>query len=233
MTTPSNTAPDGYEPPRQSEQALKDISFGKTKRAPKAQHYLTAFAAADQLPKYKRDPSNCKTLLQFSDGTIYYDAKMAIDADGSPRAKSIDDAGQVDTSHHFPNGAPFNAETVPYIVLPLSKNGETFIEDMGLALGDLAVVIYKNGIAPAIFADEGPVSRIGEGSIYLHELLPVHSPWSDASHTRVFDSSVDDSVLVFVFLDSNIDNQLTPATAVEKIKSAALARFEQLKQANP
>ena len=73
---------------------------------------------------------------------------MAIDADGSPRAKSIDPAGQSDTSHHFGNGAPFNAETLPYIVLPLSKDGETFLEDMGLALGDLAVVIYKNTIAP-------------------------------------------------------------------------------------
>jgi hypothetical protein len=229
MTTRSNTAPDGYEPPGQSEQALKDISFGKTKRAPKAQHYLAAFAAADQLPKYKKDPSNCKTLLQFSDGTIYYDAKMAIDADGSPRAESIDAAGQVDTSHHFSDGTPFNAETIPYIVLPLSKNSETFIEDMGLALGDLAVVVYKNEIAPAIFADEGPVSRIGEGSIRLHELLPVHSPWSDASRTQVYDASVDNKVLVFVFPDSNIDAELTSANAVEKIRAAALERFNRLK----
>ena len=229
MTATANTAPDGYQPPGQSAQALEGIAFDKTVRAPKAEHYLAAFAAADQLPKYRRDPSNCKTLLQFPDGTIYYDAKMAIDADGSPRATSIDSAGQVDTSHHFPNGEPFNAETIPYIVLPLSKNGETFTQDMGLALGDLAVVIYKNTIAPAIFADKGPVSRIGEGSIRLHELLPVHSPWSDASHNHVFDSSVDGSVLVFVFPDSNIDSQLTPANAVEKIKAAALERFNRLK----
>lgn len=114
-------------------------------------------------------------------------------------------------------------------MLPLSKNGETFIEDMRLPLGDLAVVIYKNEIAPAIFADEGPVSRIGEGSIHLHELLPVHSPGSNASHTRVFDSSVDGSVLVFVFPDSNIDSQLTPVNAVEKIRAAALDRFNRLK----
>jgi hypothetical protein len=229
MPTPANPAPDGYRPPPQSAQALGGIPFDKTARAPKAEHYLAAFAAADQLPNYHKDPSNCKTLLQFPDGTIYYDAKMAIDADGSPRAEDLDPAGQIDTSHHFPNGEPFNAETIPYIVLPLSKGDETFIEDMGLALGDLAVVIYKNTIAPAIFADEGPISRIGEGSIHLHELLPVHSPWSDASHTHVFDSSVDDSVLVFVFPDSNIDNQLTPANAVEKIKAAALERFNRLK----
>src|SRR5260370_13272149 len=154
---------------------------------------------------------------------------MAIDADGSPRARSIDPAGRPATSHHFPNGAPFNAETVPYIVLPLSKNAETFIEDIGLTLGDLAVVIYKNEIAPAIFADEGPVSRIGEGSIRLHELLPVHSPWSDVGHTQVFDSSVDGSVLVFVFTGSNFDDQLTPDNAVEKISTAALERFNKLR----
>lgn len=229
MTTTSNTAPDGYQPPQQSAQALEGISFANTVRAPKAEHYLAAFAAADQLPKYHRDPSNCKTLLQFPDGAIYYDAKMAIDADGSPRAKSLDPAGQTDTSHHFSNGAPFNAETIPYIVLPLSKNGETFLEDMGIALGDLAVVIYKNTIAPAIFADEGPVSRIGEGSIHLHELLPVHSPWSNSSHTHVFDASVDGSVLVFVFPNSNIDSQLTPANAIDEINAAALDRFNALK----
>jgi len=229
MTATPDAAPDGYQPPERSAQALEGISFSKSARAPKAAHYLAAFAAADQLPKYHKDPSNCKTLLQFSDGTIYYDAKMAIDADGSPRAKSLDPAGQPDTSHHFPSGEPFDAETIPYIVLPESKTGETFIEDMGLALGDLAVVVYKNEIAPAIFADEGPVSRIGEGSIRLHELLPVHSPWSDSDHTQVFDSSVDGKVLVFVFPGSNIDDQLTPDKAVEKISTAALERFNELK----
>ncbi len=229
MPIPSNTAPDGYKPPSQSAQALQGIFFDKTVCAPKAQFYLDAFAAADQLPKYHKDPSNCKTLLQFLDGTIYYDAKMAIDADGSPRAKKLDPAGQTDTSHHFANGAPFDAEKIPYIVLPLSKKDANFIEDMGLALGDLAVVIYKNAVAPAIFADEGPVARIGEGSIHLHELLPVHSPWSNASHTHVFDCSVDGNVLVFVFPKSNIDSQLTPANAVEEINAAALDRFNRLK----
>ena len=229
MPESSNAAPDGYQPPAQSADALKGVAFAKAQPAPRAQHYLDAFAATDQLPKYKKDPSNCKTLLQFPDGTIYYDAKMAIDSDGSPRARTIDSSGQIHTSHTFPNGAPFNAEEIPYIVLPESKNGETFIEDMGLALGDLAVVIYKNGIAPAIFADEGPVSRIGEGSIHLHEMLPVHSPWSDETHTHVFDSSVDDKVLVFVFPDSNIDDGLTPENAVGQITAAAMQRFDELK----
>jgi Fungal chitosanase of glycosyl hydrolase group 75 len=225
----SNVAPDGYQPPAQSAGALNGISFAKTKCAPRAQHYLDAFAATDQLPQYRKDPSNCKTLLQFPDGTIYYDAKMAIDSDGSPRARRIDSSGQIHTSHTFRTGESFNAEKIPYIVLPESKGGETFIEDMGLALGDLAVVIYKNTIAPAIFADAGPVSRIGEGSIHLHEMLPVHSPWSDASHTRVFDASVDDKVLVFVFPNSNIDGELTPDNAAEKIESSALDRFNRLR----
>src|SRR5207248_10630435 len=131
--------------------------------------------------------------------------------------------------HRFSNGDSFNAEEIPYIVLPESKGGETFIEDMGLALGDLAAVIYKNTIAPAIFADAGPVSRIGEGSIHLHEMLPVHSPWRDASHEHVFDASVDDKVLVFVFPNSNIDHQLTPENATDRITAAAMARFNQLK----
>jgi len=63
---------------------------------------------------------------------------------------------------------------------------------------------------------------------YLLRSLPA-IPWSDASHTRVFDSSVDGSVLVFVFPNFDVDSQLTPANAVEKIRAAVLDRFNRLK----
>ncbi|MGH8162989.1 MAG: glycoside hydrolase family 75 protein, partial [Rhodanobacteraceae bacterium] len=225
------TAPriNGYTPPQQSAHALEGVPFAKAISAPRADHYLASFAAADHLPKYRNDPSNCKALLQFPDGTIYYDAKMAIDADGSSRAKKIDPAGQTDTSHHFRNTAPFNAETFPYIVLPEPKPNERFTSDMGIVLGDLAVVVYKDTIATAIFADFGPLARIGEGSIHLHQMLPVHSPWRNASHEHVYDASVDGGVLVFVFPKSNIDAQLTPENALEQIKTGALERFAALK----
>ena len=55
----------------------------------------------------------------------------------------------------------------------------------------------------------------------MHELLPVHSPWKDDTQSHVYDASVDDKVLVFLFPNSNIDNQLTPENAVEKINTVA------------
>src|SRR5436189_6439705 len=41
-----------------------------------------AFDAFDQTPQGKNDPSQCKALLAFPDGTIFWSSMMAIDADG-------------------------------------------------------------------------------------------------------------------------------------------------------
>ena len=72
-------------------------------------------------------------------------------------------AGSVSAS-----GTYVNAAKIPYIVLP-----PEFMEQFGVALGDLAVVINrKNGkSSPAIFADVGPHGKLGEGSIGLARAL--------------------------------------------------------------
>ena len=72
-------------------------------------------------------------------------------------------AGSVSAS-----GTYVNATKTPYIVLP-----PEFMEQFGVALGDLAVVINrKNGkSSPAIFADVGPHGKLGEGSIALARAL--------------------------------------------------------------
>ena len=45
-----------------------------------------------------------------------------------------------------------------------------------LRLGDLAVVIYKGQKTAAICGDIGPLNKIGEGSICLHEQLRPAAP---------------------------------------------------------
>ena len=40
------------------------------------------FDAFDQTPEGMNDPSRCKALLAFPDGTIFWSSKMAIDGDG-------------------------------------------------------------------------------------------------------------------------------------------------------
>lgn len=72
-------------------------------------------------------------------------------------------AGSVSASSTY-----VNAGKIPYVVLP-----PEFMDQFGVALGDLAVVINrKNGkSSPAIFADVGPRGRIGEGSVALARAL--------------------------------------------------------------
>jgi len=72
-------------------------------------------------------------------------------------------AGSVSAS-----GTYVNAGKIPYVVLP-----PEFMQQFGVALGDLALVInQKNGkSSPAIFADVGPRGRIGEGSVALARAL--------------------------------------------------------------
>jgi Fungal chitosanase of glycosyl hydrolase group 75 len=67
-----------------------------------------------------------------------------------------------------------DARLIPYIVLP----SEPGLKESGRArLGDFAVVINARNrrMAFAIFADQGPRGKIGEGSIALAELLDIPS----------------------------------------------------------
>src|SRR5439155_18857068 len=117
----------------------------------------------------RNDPSKCKAILKFPDGTIFWSSKMAIDADGPAAGpgrlsgSQLDlDSGQDDTSFHFDDtGDALPSETIPYIVLPLGS----FRKNTGLAIGDVAPVIFKDKITAARCGDLGPADKIGEGSI--------------------------------------------------------------------
>ncbi len=98
---------------------------------------------------------------------LYMRAKMAVDADGSPRAKQIDPRhGQTKTSMRYDDGKTkyVNAEEVPYVVLPKGQ-----YKPHGVQVGDMALVRNKeNGkMAVAVFGDVGPKAKRGEGSMAL------------------------------------------------------------------
>src|SRR5580704_2477323 len=125
------------------------------------------------------DPSLCKAILRFPNGTIFWSSKMAIDADGvaagpgrrcGTQLDPLD--GQNDTSFHFPDGSPLSSERHPFIVLPLG----VFRAATGLSIGDLAVVIYRDILTAAICGDLGPSHKIGEGSIRVHEAFHPPAP---------------------------------------------------------
>jgi hypothetical protein len=229
-----------YTPPPSSAVLVQGIPFESAKDI--AQSCKRLFDAADQGP-HNRDLSRCKALLLLPDGTVFWSSKMAIDADG-PAADSgrlsgsrLDPPdGQDDTSYHYPdNGLGLAAEVVPYIVLP----GGTFGKDTGLELGDMAVVIFGDKMAAAVAGDIGPVKKIGEGSIRLHELL--HPPAPDPCISRdannncqkVRNASIGEDVLFFVFPGSAFASGLDQSNVESEVSMRAMNLFIKLSGSRP
>jgi hypothetical protein len=195
-----------------------------------------------------RDPSKCKALLAFpGNGTkiraVFWSAKMSIDADGPAagpgrkRGRELDATGQNVTTFRFSNRKSLPAEAVPYIVLPQNE-AEDGPFDPNVAIGDVAIVIFKDMITAAICGDLGPVKKIGEASIRVHEALQPACPDpcrrdQNGFCSKVRNSSVDEDVLYFVFPGSNFaDGELTLDNITTKLKERAFALYNQLRGAS-
>jgi hypothetical protein len=96
-------------------------------------------------------------------------SKMTIDTDGAGDAWKHDPAGQPETSLRYPDQSSLDPSKIPYFVLPLGLAER----HPGVRLGDVAAVIYKGRVAYAIYGDEGPPQKIGEGSIALARELGI------------------------------------------------------------
>lgn len=234
-----------YEPPAASKPLLDGIPFDDAvDTAPKAKARYDAF---DKTAAGKKDPSKCKALLKFPDGTIFWSTKMAVDADGAPSAPSRPDGTQLDpgsgddeTTLTFKNGDFLSSESHPYVVLPQGwksngdSNGKPFHPD--LSIGDVAVVVYKDKITAAICGDFGPNRKIGEGSIRVHEEFhpPAPDPCKsrdnqDGHCLRILNASIEEDVLFFVFPESGFGNTLTAETIEPLVNERAFALFNRLK----
>lgn len=124
-------------------------------------------------------------IKMLSGGAIYIKSDMDTDADGSPRAKQIDPFGMLETSLGKHNGWTgegefVNAEAIPYFVLPGKFN---LMFGTHCKLGDVALIHRHNREVFAIYADTGPKTKIGEGSIMLVESLGG-TPWN-RDHTKI------------------------------------------------
>lgn len=80
------------------------------------------------------------------------------------------------------------AEADPFIVVPLSFLGRKDAAPFAPNIGDYAVVIYENGVYPAIVGDAGPSYKMGEASLrvakQLNEKATVYNrPVSDLKVT--------------------------------------------------
>lgn len=237
-----------FAPPAASKRQLAGIPFDRALDfAPAAK---LKFDTADKRPGNK-DPSNCKALLKFPDdaagpGAVFWSAKMAIDADGPAagpghrKGTELDPRdGQNTTTLTFSNRQGLPAEAVSYIVLPqrAPKSNETF--DPAVAIGDVAIVIFKDKITAAVCGDLGPPSKIGEASIHVHEALQPACPdpcarrKADGFCVLARNSSVEQDVLYFVFPGSAFDNkELTLETINTKVSERALALYNKLRGAS-
>jgi hypothetical protein len=234
-----------FKPPIASQSLLEGIPFDKaTDTTPEAKARYDAF---DKTAAGKTDPSKCKAILKFPDGTIFWSSKMAVDADGAfsapgrPNGKQLDPgSGDDKTTLTFSNGDFLSSEAHPYVVLPQGwksngeSNGKPFHPD--LSLGDVAIVIFKDKIAAAICGDFGPNRKIGEGSIRVHEDFHPPGPdpckkrhQNDGHCLRILNASIEEDVLFFVFPGSDFGNTLKPGTIEALVKERTFALFNSLK----
>lgn len=100
-------------------------------------------------------------------GKLLFDSELQLDTDGAP-GLSGDPTQQAHTSLHYNNGQPINANRVPYFVLPLPTS---WPRQFSIGLGDFAAVIFGGRISFAVFADFGPKTKLGEGSLELFRQL--------------------------------------------------------------
>ena len=119
-----------------------------------------------------------RKMTNLSNEAVYFRSGMAIDADGSPRARHIDPYGQSRTSLRHTDGRAVNAETTHYYVLPMGK-----YKQYGVKLGDIAAVRYGDNVQFAVFADVGPKAKLGEGSMALANALGIdNNPRTGGTH---------------------------------------------------
>jgi len=185
-----------YNPPQASADALKGIDLSGD---PIAQSFKQAFGACDHgngKPQCNgNDPNRNTTVLKLKSGAVLFDAKMAVDNDGSPFAGKP--PSQPITSLLYPDGKSLNADKIRYVAV---SGG--FDKATGFALGDVAAVVYKDKVAFAIIGDHSKSYRIGEGSVALHTALGhdgCREPAPDGNCKRPRNDSISSGVTYIVF----------------------------------
>jgi len=225
-----------FTPPPQSASAVTGAPFAAAQ--PVGARFRVRFQACEahdtcdgikQKFRCSTDPSHNTALLRFPNGTIFFNGKMGLDADGSPLSKTRGGTNLPETSFRFAvAGHPsVDADKIAYIVLP----GGGFASELGLAQGDIAAVIFAGQVTFAFVADEGPKCKIGEGSIQLHEELG-HKVCLTRNRrgecTRLRDVGITKDVLYFVFPNSKIAG-LTPENAKQRIAEEGERLFNTLR----
>jgi len=124
---------------------------------------------------YATDEGEPETIpiCQGPGAVLYWNSDIDVDCDGGRTTTcTVDPAYQSETSATGSDGMPIDAETVPFVVIPLPSARFRY-PDHAIDVGQLAVVTYGDRWAIGVFADEGPEGIIGEASYAMNVLLGV------------------------------------------------------------
>jgi hypothetical protein len=146
---------------------------------PTASQLLAKMASCTQVSNglYATDAGLAPTVqVCGANGAVWWRTDMDIDCDGvtTPECNpSADPAYQDDTSLHTSTGQPFNAATMPYVVIP-SISSRFSYSGSNIELGAVVAVIYNDKVEYGVFADTGPASIIGEASYAMATALGIN-----------------------------------------------------------
>lgn len=163
-----------------------------------------------------------KYLATLPGGSLYLDSELQLDTDGWPGPPDgTDQTHQDQTSLRYAGNGSINANEVPFFVLPLPA---AWPQQFGIALGDYAAVLYRHYLSYAVFADQGPASKIGEGSIELFRRLGQERIKPNG---HVWDTGMGPDVVTIVFPGSGKGQRhfADQAALLADIASVAQARF--------
>lgn len=147
---------------------------------PLAAQLLAKVAQCNQvsngLYKIHDDPALQPTIPVCSlPGAYFWTASMNVDCDGKTTATcnpQTDPAYQPQTSITDSHGAPLDAATLPYVVIPLPSSIFD-APDAGIQLGSVVAVLYRGQLNFGVYGDEGPPNIIGEASVAMAASLGV------------------------------------------------------------
>lgn len=152
-----------------------------------------------------------KAIFKLNSGELYIEGNLYLSANGSPNASLLDPIhGVLQTSLKHPGRIDqdqfVNSEEVPYFLLP-----EELHEPFEIKLGDIAVFIYNNKIAYAVFADFGESHKSVGVSIALANRLG-----NDAVVDNIINRGISDDVICIVFPKSGDGTPQTPDQIQQK-----------------
>jgi hypothetical protein len=227
-----------FLPPAASASAVEGVNFAGTAVGQKFRSRFTECDTkntCDGKPlKYgcSSDKNRNTTLLSLKGGTVFYDGKMGLDADGSPysqKTPGTTDQPQTSLRYQLAGKPSVNADRVPFVVIPLGG----FDKSLGVQVGDVAAVVYGAKRVFAVVADQGPMCKLGEGSIQLHELLGhavCRKRATNGDCTKLRDVGIEQGVLYFIFPGTNKDllPGLTPENINARIEAIGTTAWKRL-----